>query len=123
MNIKEDLILYLKDGKRKCIPIEKMDAFSRSACRACSDFSNDFADISFGGLGSPEGWTTVVIRTDNGEVIYQETLRHGYIEELNESHGCSEEFSSSSIISKLTRFANSKRNRGKRTRMGVRAPL
>jgi coenzyme F420 hydrogenase subunit beta len=100
-----------------------MDAFSRSACKACSDFSNDFADISFGGLGSPEGWTTVVIRTDYGETIYQETLRHGYIEELNDSYGSSEEFSSSSIISKLTQIAESKRNRGKRTRREIRAPL
>ncbi len=123
LNIKEELILKLKDGKRKCIPLEKMNPFSRSACRACSDFSNDFADISFGGLGSPEGWTTVVIRTDYGEAIYQETLQHGYIEELNESHGFSEEFSISSIISRLSQFADTKRNRGKRTRRMIRELL
>jgi coenzyme F420 hydrogenase subunit beta len=119
LNIKEELIINLKDGERKCIPLENMEMFSRYACRACSDFSNDFADIAFGGLGSPEGWTTVVIRTDYGEAIYQETLRHGYIEELNESHG----FSSSLIISKLTHFAESKRNRGKKTRRRIREPL
>jgi coenzyme F420 hydrogenase subunit beta len=119
LNIKEDLIIFLKNGTKKSIPLKKMEIFSRSACRACSDFSNDYADISFGGLGSPEGWTTVVIRTDYGEAIYQETLRNGFIEELYESHEFSKEFSSSSIKLKIAQIAETKRNKGKKSRRGV----
>lgn len=104
MNLKEDLILELKSGKTVHINLDRMHDFVRQACLACGDFANDFADISFGGLGSPEGWTTVVIRTDRGESVYQEALRHGYIEELDEpaNNGCPSE---------ISRFAQLKRMR------------
>jgi len=48
---------------------------------ACNDFSNIYADISFGGLGSPDGYTTTLIRTKNGHDIYNGALAEGYITE------------------------------------------
>ncbi len=80
MNIREDLILDLKNRSIH-IDFEDLDEFVRSACYACRDFSNVYADISFGGLGSPEGYTTAVIRTKNGEQIYNNALKDGYIKE------------------------------------------
>ncbi len=115
MNLREEFIVKLKNGETKLIPLERMDDFVRPACLACTDFANDFADISFGGLGSPEGWTTVVIRTDTGEAIYSEAIRHGYIEELDENHEKFEEHSPSSIIAKISEFAEMKRERGLKT--------
>jgi coenzyme F420 hydrogenase subunit beta len=114
MNIREDLILHLKNGEIKHIPLEEMKDFIRPACLACTDFANDFADISFGGLGSPEGWTTLIIRTDVGETICEEALRHGYIEELSHDHE-SLQNDSSKTLSKLKQFAESKKGRGKET--------
>ncbi len=112
LNLKEDLILRSKEGKIKHIPLENMRDFIRSACLACTDFSNDYADISFGGLGSPEGWTTVMIRTDTGEMIFEEAVNRGFIEVLSRHH---EEFEAEllqGIISKITRFSEMKRDRG-----------
>ena len=119
LNIKEDLIIRLENGRTIHVPLEKMKDFVRSACHACTDFTNDFADISFGGLGSPEGWTTLVIRSDIGEAIYSEAISHGYIEELSEGH---KEFpmDSSGIKTKLIQFADTKRSNGSKIRMKIR---
>jgi coenzyme F420 hydrogenase subunit beta len=42
----------------------------RHACRYCDDYSAEFADLSFGGIGAEEGWTTVAIRTPIGRAIF-----------------------------------------------------
>jgi coenzyme F420 hydrogenase subunit beta len=41
----------------------------RYACQYCDDYSAEYADLSFGGLGAPEGWTTVITRTSLGSSI------------------------------------------------------
>ncbi|MFX0069837.1 MAG: Coenzyme F420 hydrogenase/dehydrogenase, beta subunit C-terminal domain [Candidatus Hermodarchaeota archaeon] len=84
LNIKENLIIQLKNGKTKYIDFKDIHEFARPACFACRDFSNVYADISFGGLGSKEGYTTSVIRTNIGEKIYNGALREGYIQEPSE---------------------------------------
>lgn len=118
LNIKEDLIVKLKNGETKHIPLEKMTRFVRQACLICNDFSNDFADISFGGLGSPEGWTTLVIRTELGERIYSEAIHHGFIEELHDNHeGFKDD--TSIIISKLIQFAKMKKDRALENKRGL----
>jgi coenzyme F420 hydrogenase subunit beta len=111
MNLKEDLIIWRKDGSSLHIPLEKLNEFTRAACLACSDFANDFADLSFGGLGSPNGWTTVVIRTETGEAIFHEALSQGYIEVLDPSKERTEGTSSSDIVKKITDFAKMKEDR------------
>jgi coenzyme F420 hydrogenase subunit beta len=81
VNVKEDFILFLKHGKTIHIPFEDIDSIARPPCLVCPDFSAEYADISFGGLGSPEGYTTVLIRSENGKWIYKEALNAGYIRE------------------------------------------
>jgi coenzyme F420 hydrogenase subunit beta len=116
MNLKEDLIIWKKDGRSKHIPLEQLREFTRAACLACSDFANDFADLSFGGLGSPEGWTTVVIRTETGETIFQEALSHGYIEILDPTKVETVGSSPADIVTKITDFAKMKEDRAVKTR-------
>ena len=45
------------------------DFMKRYACRYCNDYAAEFADLSFGGIGAPEGWTTVLARTPLGRAI------------------------------------------------------
>jgi coenzyme F420 hydrogenase subunit beta len=47
----------------------------------CPDFSAEFSDISFGGLGSPDGYTTVLIRSERGKMVYRGALTAGYLKE------------------------------------------
>jgi coenzyme F420 hydrogenase subunit beta len=86
INLKEDFIITTKDDIVKHIPLSELEKVARPACFACTDYANDFADISVGGIGSPEGYSTIVIRNEIGQKIYSNALRHNYIEELNVGH-------------------------------------
>jgi len=81
VNVKEDFLIYLKDGRVIHIPFEEIDSIARPACLVCPDFSAEFSDLSFGGLGSPEGYTTVLIRSERGKRIYRGALTAGYVKE------------------------------------------
>jgi coenzyme F420 hydrogenase subunit beta len=61
--------------------LEVIDSLARPACLVCPDFSAEFSDLSFGGLGSRDGYTTVVIRSEQGRDLYVRALEDGYIEE------------------------------------------
>ncbi|MHC1742065.1 MAG: Coenzyme F420 hydrogenase/dehydrogenase, beta subunit C-terminal domain [Syntrophobacteraceae bacterium] len=73
VNVKESLVIHLKDGQQRPLPLDQLDFMKRYACRFCDDYSAEFADLSFGGLGSEEGWTTVLARSVHGRAI----LAHG----------------------------------------------
>jgi len=81
VNVKEDFFVYLEDGRVIHIPFEDIDSIARPACLVCPDFSAEYSDISFGGLVSPEGYTTVLIRSEKGKWVYREALSAGYIKE------------------------------------------
>jgi len=81
VNVKEDFFIYLKNGKVIHIPFEEIDSIARPPCLVCPDFSAEFSDISFGGLGSPEGYTTVLVRSERGKMVYRGALTAGYIKE------------------------------------------
>ena len=87
INIKEDVIFELKDGgikKRTVhIPFDSLNNYMRTACNACNDFTNIYADISFGGLGSPNKFTTVITRTKKGRDIISGALESGIIKRLD----------------------------------------
>ncbi|MFX0132812.1 MAG: Coenzyme F420 hydrogenase/dehydrogenase, beta subunit C-terminal domain [Candidatus Hodarchaeota archaeon] len=106
INIKENLIIDLINGKRINIKFEQLEDYMRPACRACKDYSNHFADLSFGGLGAPDGYTTVVIRRPNGEEIYDRAVHQGYIKEKPLKKEEKQE-----IISKISKFSNWKAER------------
>lgn len=40
-----------------------------SGCKMCRDFDSQMADISMGSVGSPDGYSTIVIRSEKGEEI------------------------------------------------------
>ena len=47
----------------------------RVACNACNDFTNIYADISFGGLGSPDKYTTILTRSEKGRSIILKAIK------------------------------------------------
>ena len=78
----------------------------RPACHACKDYSNHFADLSFGGLGAPDEYTTVVLRRPNGEDIFDRAVRQGYIKEKSLKKEEKKE-----IIAKISKYSNWKAER------------
>ncbi|MFX0007567.1 MAG: Coenzyme F420 hydrogenase/dehydrogenase, beta subunit C-terminal domain [Candidatus Hermodarchaeota archaeon] len=87
INIKENLIIELKDHdaskKPINIPFEDLTDYMRPACGVCKDFTNIYADISFGGLGSSDKHTTVITRTKKGKEIIRNAIRTGLIKSLS----------------------------------------
>jgi coenzyme F420 hydrogenase subunit beta len=112
LNIKEDVIVTVSDGSEVHVPFERMDGLARPACLACTEFANDFADISVGGLGSPQGYTTVLIRSDAGRRIYAEALRAGYIEERGYRDGSEAAADRARMLAKVVALARRKQDRG-----------
>jgi coenzyme F420 hydrogenase subunit beta len=49
--------------------LSDLEFIKRDACKLCDDFSAEYADICFGGLGAKEGWTTVITRTPLGRAV------------------------------------------------------
>jgi coenzyme F420 hydrogenase subunit beta len=92
-----------------------MDQFARAACFACTDFANEYADISCGGLGSPDGYTTTILRTTAGEALYNRAKQDGAIEQLsfrNRDHGRS---ATTEMMAKIVAATQRKQARAART--------
>ena len=49
--------------------ISLTDINASQGCLMCRDFDAELADISFGDKGSPDGFSTVIVRTSKGEII------------------------------------------------------
>lgn len=70
INVKDEFILHLHHDEKRTISLDKLDFMKRKACQYCMDYSAEFADISFGGIGANEGWTTVITRTPLGRAVF-----------------------------------------------------
>ena len=107
INIKEDVIFKIKDDgngeKIIHIPFNHLKDYMRPACNACDDFSNIYADISFGGLGSANKYTTVITRTEKGKKLFSQVLDAGIIKCANLDSS-----KKKTMIELISQFTNSK---------------
>jgi coenzyme F420 hydrogenase subunit beta len=70
-----------KAGKVHEVKIEETDKFTFKGCGPCFDFASELADVSVGSVGSGDGWSTVLTRTDKGEKLYAAALAAGVVQE------------------------------------------
>ncbi len=71
--------VYTKTGEQSSVPIKEVTSLARDACHVCPDLTNELADISVGSIGSPPGWSTVLVRTERGKEVFQKAHDEGYI--------------------------------------------
>jgi coenzyme F420 hydrogenase subunit beta len=89
INFKEEFKLNMRSGRTILIPSEDLADITRPSCLACQDFANDFADISIGGAGAPDGFTTTLIRTEIGERIFNDAVKsYPILRRLSKKNGC-----------------------------------
>lgn len=80
LNIKkEGLIVTLQNGQQMTVPHKDLKKFVRGSCAVCTDFTSKYADISVGSVGSPDGWSTVIVRSELGREVYMRALSDGFI--------------------------------------------
>jgi len=67
-------------GKKLSLPITEVKSCVPKHCLVCQDFAAELADIAIGSGGSPEGWSVVIIRTEQGESMFSGMEGKGLIE-------------------------------------------
>jgi coenzyme F420 hydrogenase subunit beta len=68
------------DSGDKSWPVKDLDPAAATSCAYCQDLTGMHSDISCGNIGSDEGWTTVLVRTANGEKVLQGAMKAGIVE-------------------------------------------
>jgi coenzyme F420 hydrogenase subunit beta len=76
INIKGKMMVTLKSGTVESVPLADIMEYAVNGCAFCRDFSAELADISAGGLGL-EGWTLTVVRTKEGQNIFDKAEERG----------------------------------------------
>lgn len=80
MKIRRGNIELETSGEILVYSLDELDPYRSSSCKFCTDLTAENANISFGGVGTPDGWTTVFTRTGRGYEIFNEAVENGYIE-------------------------------------------
>ncbi|MBM4446990.1 MAG: hypothetical protein FJ023_06515 [Chloroflexi bacterium] len=67
-------------GKKLSFPITEVKSCVPKHCLVCEDFASELADISVGSDGSADGWSTIILRTEEGEKVFCGMEKEGLIE-------------------------------------------
>jgi len=68
-------------GKENSVSVKELNNAVEERCLDCPDFTAKYADISVGSVGSDEGYSTVIVRSDVGEKLLEKLdLTKGKVE-------------------------------------------
>jgi coenzyme F420-reducing hydrogenase beta subunit/ferredoxin len=59
------------DGKEYSCKVKELNDAIEKGCVYCDDFTAKLADISVGSVGSPDGYSTVIVRSDAGRKLLE----------------------------------------------------
>ena len=80
-DIKKGKFIAFQDDKAVySVKLSRVKEHVRPCCHLCDDFAAEFADLSVGNVGSPDGWSTVVVRTERGEAALMAAEKGGLVE-------------------------------------------
>ena len=72
--------VYTERGAISQIPLKLTHKFEQGGCHVCLDYVANLADVSTGSVGTPDGWSTVFVRTKVGEDVWGKAIAAGYFE-------------------------------------------
>jgi coenzyme F420 hydrogenase subunit beta len=78
MDIKGKLIVHADEIS--CIPLTRLRGAMLDACKVCLDFAGEQADLSIGSVGSPQGWSTLFLRSRRGAEFLRDSHAAEYLE-------------------------------------------
>ena len=70
----------LKNGDKRECPVEKTFSDLRPSCEQCPEFISRYADVNVGSIGSPQGWSTVLVMNEKGAELLKEARKQGLLE-------------------------------------------
>ena len=66
------MIVEYRDGEVAVDePVKRFHGVALKGCDECADFLGRSADLSVGSVGSMDGWTSVLVRTERGRLAFQ----------------------------------------------------
>jgi coenzyme F420 hydrogenase subunit beta len=72
--------VYTERGNVATVPLKETHKYEQSGCHVCLDYVSNLADISTGSVGSPDGWSTVFVRTKVGNDVWSRAVAEGLFE-------------------------------------------
>ena len=76
LDIKGKFEVRMKDGSSFLLPMNELESTVRPGCHYCLDLTSVSADISAGAVGSPPGFTTLIVRNDVGRTFLESAVRN-----------------------------------------------
>lgn len=120
MDIGKGKFMVEVGDETKGIPLKKTHGYEQAGCNICNDYVCEFADVSTGSVGAPDGWSTVLTRTDAGINIFQSAVDVGLIE----VKPIEDVKPGLPLVEKLAKGKKDKAQKEieKRSKMGIRVP-
>jgi len=72
--------VYGKRGQVVQLPLKVTHKYEQPGCHVCLDYVANLADISTGSVGSPDGWSTVFVRSKVGDSVWAKAMAAGIFE-------------------------------------------
>ena len=72
--------VYTERGNVVTLPLKVTHKYEQPGCHVCLDYVSNLGDISTGSVGSPDGWSTVFVRTKVGTDVWSKAVAAGMIE-------------------------------------------
>ncbi len=79
--------VYTKNGDNgeepepHSVAIKEVAPLARNPCHHCLDYTSYYADISVGSVGAPDGWNSVIVRTETGEKYLNKVKGIEYVDD------------------------------------------
>ncbi|AKJ38015.1 coenzyme F420 hydrogenase subunit beta [Methanosarcina barkeri] len=77
---KGKFFVHTERGNVSTVPLKETHKYEQPGCHVCLDYVSNLADISTGSVGSPDGWSTVFVRTKVGNEIWSKAVAEGLFE-------------------------------------------
>jgi coenzyme F420 hydrogenase subunit beta len=77
LDVKGKLDITKQDNTHVTVPLAELEEVIRPGCHICTDFSSLLSDFSAGAVGSPAGYTTLIIRNETGKGFVDSAVRNG----------------------------------------------
>jgi coenzyme F420 hydrogenase subunit beta len=70
----------LWDGSMRTVPRQQAEIYTRAGCGKCDDYLGESADLAIGSLGAPADASTLIMRTQAGDVFARNAVQMGLLE-------------------------------------------
>ena len=120
MDIGKGKFWLTENGEEKGLALKETHGYEQAGCNICQDYVAEWADVSTGSVGSPDGWSTVLTRTDDGDNVFKAAVSAGLIE----TKPMDDVKPGLPLLEKLAQGKKDKngKERERRAKMGVRIP-